>query len=234
MINFIICDDDKRYLKLVEDVIDKYMMKNQLDYKTHIFSDYDEDFMKILDSKLPSKIYILDIETKTKSGIDVARIIRHKDIDSIIIFLTGHEELGNLVIKDDFMFLSFINKFDNWEQRLVKSLHKALRVLKIRPQIRFKDNGISYTLVLDDILYVTRDTVDRKCIIKTDDLEFKVGQSLSSMIELLGPNFIQTHRSCVVNKARIVAISKSKKLITFDNGETIDLLSDKYIKELVR
>jgi hypothetical protein len=29
------------------------------------------------------------------------------------------------------------------------------------------------------------------------------------------------------------AIDTTKKLITFDNGETIDLLSDKYRKELV-
>ena len=233
MINFIICDDDKRYLKFVKDTVDKYMMKNQLDYKTHMFSDYDDTFMKIVDKKLSFKIYILDIETRTRSGIDVARIIRTKDIDSIIIFLTGHEELGNLVIKDDFMFLSFINKFDNCEKRLAKSLRKALKVLKIRPQIRFKDNGVSYTLALDDILYITRDSVDRKCIIKTDDLEFKIGKSLSAMLELLDANFVQTHRSCIANTARIVAVNKAKRLITFDNGETIDLLSDKYIKELV-
>lgn len=233
MINFIICDDDSKYLKLVKDIVDKYMMRNQLDYKTHMFSDYDNDFMKIVMSKLSFKIYILDIETKTRSGIDVARIIRQKDIDSIIIFLTGHEELGNVVIKDDFMFLSFINKFDNCEKRLVKSLYKALKVLKIRPQIRFKDNGVSYTLALDDILYITRDSVDRKCIIKTDDLEFKVGKTLSSMLDLLGVNFIQTHRSCIVNTTRIIAVNKAKKIITFDNGQTIDLLSDKYIKELI-
>ena len=232
MINFIVCDDDKKYLKMVKDIIDKYMMKNQLDYKTHLFSDYDDDFMQKVNSKLPFKIYILDIETKTRSGIDVARIIRHKDIDSIIIFLTGHEELGHLVIKDDFMFLSFINKFDSCEQRLAKALHKALKVLKIRPQIRFKDNGVSYTLALDDILYITRDSVDRKCSIKTDDLEFRVGKTLNAMLELLNANFVQTHRSCIVNTMRVAALNKKKKLITFDNGEVIDLLSDTYMKEL--
>ena len=232
MINFIVCDDDKKYLKMVKDIIDKYMMKNQLDYKTHLFSDYDDDFMQKVNSKLPFKIYILDIETKTRSGIDVARIIRHKDIDSIIIFLTGHEELGHLVIKDDFMFLSFINKFDSCEQRLAKALHKALKVLKIRPQIRFKDNGVSYTLALDDILYIIRDSVDRKCIIKTDDLEFRVGKTLNAMLELLNANFVQTHRSCIVNTMRVAALNKKKKLITFDNGEVIDLLSDTYMKEL--
>ena len=233
MINFIICDDDKKYLKLVKNVINKYMMKNQLDYKTHLFTDYDESFLKIVNTKLSYKIYILDIEAPTRSGVDVARIIRNKDINSVIIFLTGHEELGNLIIKDDFLFLSFINKFDDCEQRLNNSLNKAIKVFKIRPKINFKDNGVSYTIALDDILYITRDSVDRKCIIKTDCMEFRVGKTLNSIMELLDANFVQTHRSCIVNTNRIVSVNKSKKLVTFDNGETIDLVSDKFIGELV-
>lgn len=233
MINFIVCDDDKKYLKIVKNVIDKYMMKNQIDYKTHLFTDYDDSFLKIVNAKLSYKIYILDIEAPTRSGVDIARIIRNKDINSVIIFLTGHQELGNLIIKDDFLFLSFINKFDACEQRLNSSLGKALKVLKIRPRIKFKDNGVSYTIALDDILYVTRDSVDRKCIIKTDNMEFKIGKTLNAIMELLDANFVQTHRSCIINTNRIVSVNKSKRVVTFDNGETIDLVSDKFIGELI-
>lgn len=233
MINFIVCDDDKKYLKLVKNVVDKYMMKNQIDYKTHLFTDYDDSFLKIVDAKLSYKIYILDIEAPTRSGVDIARIIRNKDINSVIIFLTGHEELGNLIIKDDFLFLSFINKFDACEQRLNSSLGKAIKVLKIRPRIKFKDNGVSYTIALDDILYITRDSVDRKCIIKTDGMEFRIGKTLNAIMELLDANFVQTHRSCIINTNRIVSVNKSKRLVTFDNGETIDLVSDKFIGELI-
>lgn len=233
MINFIVCDDDKKYLKLVKNVVDKYMMKNQLDYKTHLFTDYDDSFLKIVNAKMSYKIYILDIEAPTRSGVDIARIIRNKDINSVIIFLTGHQELGNLIIKDDFLFLSFINKFDACEQRLNNSLTKAIKVLKIRPKIKFKDNGVSYTIALDNILYITRDSVDRKCIIKTDNMEFKIGKTLNTIMELLDANFVQTHRSCIINTNRVVSVNKSKKLVTFDNGETIDLVSDKFIGELI-
>ena len=34
-----------------------------------------------------NRIYLLDIETKSASGIDMARIIRKNDLDSIIIFI---------------------------------------------------------------------------------------------------------------------------------------------------
>ena len=233
MINFIICDNDTKYLKLVKNVIDKYMMKNSIDYRTHLFTDYDDEFLKIVENKLPFKIYILDIEAPTRSGIDVARIIRHKDVDSIIIFLTGHNELSDVVVKDDFMFLSFVNKFDNCEKRLVKVFNKAFQFLKVRPKIRFKDNGVVYTIALNDILYITRDSVDRKCVIKTDNGEYKVGKSLSSIMELLDKTFIQTHRSCIVNTNRITSYSKSKRMITFDNNEKIDLISEKFDGELI-
>ena len=232
MINFIICDDVKKYREMAEKVIDAYMMKNKVEYKTHLFEDYDNSFMKIVESKLSFKIYILDIETPSKSGIDIARYIRNKDVDSVLIFLTGHQELGNVVIKNDFLFLSFINKFDNCEERLKKSIDKALQVFKIKSIVKFKDNGIFYTIPQDDILYITRDSVDRKCIIITDYNEFKVGKSLSELESMVNDNFVKTHRACIVNRRRVLSCSKSLKQVVFDNGTTSDLISTRFDKEL--
>ena len=35
----------------------------------------------------------------------MARKIREKDMESVIIFLTGHEELGMTILKDELFFL---------------------------------------------------------------------------------------------------------------------------------
>lgn len=233
MINFIICDDVKQYREMVEHIVASYMMKNKLEYKTHVFEDYNSDFIKIVESKLPFKVYILDIETPTKSGIDIARIIRIKDVDSVLIFLTGHQELGHIVMKNDFLFLSYINKFDDCENRLIKSLDKALQMFKIRSVIRFKYNGVVYTIPQDDILYITRDSVERKCVIITDYNEFKVGKNLAELEELLNDNFIKTHRACLMNTKRIMSFSKTQKEVVFDNGMTSDLISTRFDKELI-
>ena len=222
MINFIICDDVQKYREMAERVIDSYMMKNKLEYKTHIFKDYDSKFMEIVESRLSFKVYILDIEAPTKSGIDIARIIRTKDVDSVLIFLTGHQELGQVVMKNDFLFLSFINKFDNCEQRLKNSIDKALQVFKVKSVVRFKDNGIVYAIPQNDILYITRDSVDRKCIIVTDYNE-----------EMVNNNFVKTHRACLMNSKRILSFSKSQKQVIFDNGMISDLVSTRFDKELV-
>ena len=99
MINLIICDDNKRDLEKVYKVVTNFMSANKLEYKKFVFSDYNDSFMNLTKLKISFKVYILDIETPTSSGIDVARVIRNKDKNSVLIFLTGHDELGLVVLK---------------------------------------------------------------------------------------------------------------------------------------
>ena len=228
MINVIICDDNTKDRENARKVVNAFMKKTKKEYELHIFNDYNQDFYDVIDRKMQSKIYLLDIETPTKSGIDVARTIRKKDVDSVIIFLTVHEALGHIILKNDLMFLSFINKFDDFENRLYKSLSKSLDILNKKSTVRINDGNIIYTINIKDILYITKDSFERKSIIKTDYTEIKLRKSMNEIIEILDERFIQTHRACFVNEDRIFKVDKAKRIITFDNNETIDLLSDKY------
>jgi len=230
MINVIICDDNEKDRNNVVKIVKIFMEKYKIDYNVHIYEDYNKKFNQIMDSKLPFKIYLLDIETPSRSGIDIAREIRKKDVDSVIIFLTAHEELGNLILKKDLMFLSFINKFDNFQIRLCNSLKEGLRLLKHKNVIRILDRSTIYTININDILYITKESFERKTIIKTDYTEFKVNKSLTEIISMLDDRFIQTHRACYINSDRTVKIDKTNRIITFDTKETIDLLSEKYRK----
>ena len=137
MVNVIICDDNIKDKNNILEIVNSFMIKNKIEYKTHVYDDYNKRFDEIIESKIPFKIYLLDIETPSGSGIDVARKIRQKDVDSVIIFLTVHEELGNIILKNDLMFLSFINKFDNYKNRLINSLKKALNLLKQKRILKF-------------------------------------------------------------------------------------------------
>lgn len=232
MFNVIICDDNEKDLENIVKATKKFMNENEYEYSIHKYTDYNNSFEKIIESKIPFKIYLLDIETPSRSGVDVARQIRKKDVDSIIMFLTAHEELGSVVLKNDLMFLSFINKFDNMNDRLNKSLKKAIQMLHHKNIIKIIDKNISYTINLNDILYVTKDSFERKTIIKTDYSEIKVSKSMNDVIQMLDKRFIQTHRACYINEDRRIAIDRTNKIIIFDNGEKINLLSDKYKKEV--
>ena len=203
MINFFVCDDNEMIRHEVSEIIDTVMMKNDFQYKIHLYSDYDKHFIKDMLSSLSNKIFILDIETPSGSGIDL-------------------------------MFLSFISKFNNQDERLVSAINKALKLIGKKQAIRFEDHGVLYTLPVSDILYITKDSVTRKSIIKTDYTEFKVNKTLIDLSEMIGHDFVQTHRSCFINKNRCRAMDKKHHLITFDTGETIDLLSDNFKKEVVK
>ena len=181
---------------------------------------------------MSNKIYILDIETPSASGIDVVRKIREKDIDSLIIFLTSHDELGYTILKSEFMFLSFICKFDDYEKKLTASIKKAIRIVGEKQSLRLTDHSVVYTIPLSDILYLYRDSVDRKTIIKTDYSEFRVNKPLSELIQLLNGSFKHSHRSCIVNMDRIISVDKKNNVIMFDGGETIDMVNSDFKKEL--
>lgn len=235
MIDFIICDDNALIRKNVKSVVSKLMMKSKTEYKIHLFKDYDDNFMNEINKMDTNKIYILDIETPTRSGIDIARKIRDKDKQSTIIFLTSHDELGYTVLKSRLNFLTFISKYDDYEVNIEEAIIEALEYVGIKRTLEFNEFGVSYNIPLDNILYITKDTFDRKTIIVTEYNEFRVYYALNKILkELEDADFVQSHRSCVVNMRRVESVNFNKRIITFDNGYTIDMISDTYKKELVR
>ena len=228
MINFIVVDDFKEVTQKIERIIDKIMISNKFDYKIHIFNDYNSDFKKIAESSLTNKIYLLDIETKSASGIDVARTIRKNDLDSVLIFVTAHEELSSTIIKDQLMVLTFICKFDNFENKIKDAIMKSLNFIGKKNAIKFSDNNSIYIIPIKDILYITHDNIERKCLIKTTGKTYRVGKTLSELEDMSLGVLVQSHRACLINEDRIVKIDKKDREITFDTGDTINLLSDSY------
>ena len=83
-------------------------------------------------------------------------------------------------------------------------------------------------LYLKDIIYIYRDTVDRKLIIKTTKNEFTVNLSIFEILDKLDSRFVQCHRSCIINKDRIVIKNYVDGTFTTDTGEVVPMLSKKY------
>lgn len=228
MINFIICDDKKEFIDEIVNVIDTVMMQNNEAYQKHIYSEYNDEFLHVIKCNLSWKIYILDIEVKDKSGIDMARKIRENDIESMIVFITAYyKKYIQDILKSKFMFLDFINKKNDYKTELATTIKYALQNIKKKNIIRFKSSGIIYTLCTKDILYIFRDK-DRKCTIKTTSNEFTVLKTLVQLYDLLDETFAYAHRACIVNLDRIKIYDKKNHIITFDNDETTDLVSNRF------
>ena len=222
---FVICDDEKVFRSNIRRVIDKVLMDQEYDYDVIEFSKFDPSFKKKIQEST-HKIYILDIEIKDSiSGIDIARKIRENDWESIIIFVTSHNELGYQALKARIMLLDFISKYDDFENNLESILRKSLSLINSKKTIKFDSEGTSYIIHLSDILYIEKDTVDRKCIIKTTYNEIVVNKTLNYMIQNLDDRFYLSHRSCLINTDKIRKIDWKNSIIYFESGISTSLLS---------
>lgn len=234
--DFVVCDDDSFFRKNIIKVIDKIIISSDVNYKTYEFSTYNKDFEKLINKKKP-KIYILDIEIKNSiSGIDIARKIRKVDWDSIIIIVTSHSELSFQVMKAQIMLLDFISKFDNFEGSLKQAINKALELVDKKKIIKVENKGVSYIVYIKDILYIERDTVDRKCFIHTSYGSVPISKTLNELQDELGSNFYMSHRSCLVNLNNISKIDWKESIIYFNDNISTSLLArdrKKGLKEYV-
>ena len=99
MINFVVCEDNKIILQKNIDIINKTMFKNNENYRIYQFTNNDKKLQEIIKDDIGYKIYILDIELESVSGIDIARDIRKIDNKSIIIISTTYVEYLPFVLR---------------------------------------------------------------------------------------------------------------------------------------
>lgn len=230
MIKFVVYEDEKVFRNNIKTVIKDVMKQNDKEYIVKEFDKFDDKLKQEITSKTPA-IYILDIEVPDSiSGIDLARKIRKQDWNSIIIMITSHADLGYEALKAQIMLLDFISKYNDYKISMERALNKAISKLDNKKVLIFESNNITYKIYTDDILYIVKDTVDRKIIIKTEYNQIVINETLINIEKMLDKRFFKSHRSCLVNVDKIVKIDWKDNLIYFTNGEVIDYIS-KYKKK---
>lgn len=234
MLNFIVCDDDKEITEIEKSIITKVMMKNNMEYKIHIFNSFDNSFNRIANLELENKIYILDIEVGEKSGLEVASKIRDEDWYSILIIVTSHYELEDLAYKSRILILDFISKFDLYREKIEDTVSLCVRNKLDCKKLRVKNKNKIEQIDCSKILYIIYDSSIRKIRVVTKTGNFETYQTLKEMLKHLRGNFEFSHRACIVNINNIKTIDSKNKIITFTNGDTTDIVSRKYLNKIMK
>ena len=129
MINFIICDDNEFFLLEIYNVVSNFCLNKNIGFKIYAFKGYDEEFYKVMNKEMDNKVYILDIETPNGNGIDIAKKIRSKDLNSFLIFISGYaDKYINQVVLSDTMFIGYISKRKDYQEELLKKLKKIFKL----------------------------------------------------------------------------------------------------------
>ena len=89
MYRIAICDDDENCLKLTEERVKEYCQEHEIDTVLTPLSDNDL-LMEYIEEKRLFDAYILDVQMRTYSGLDIARQIKEVAEGAGIIFLSAY------------------------------------------------------------------------------------------------------------------------------------------------
>lgn len=226
MIKFVICEDKKEELELANKYVVKAMMDYDVEYKISKFTRYNKELKKIIDDDTDIKIYILDIELPTISGLEIASEIREVDDESVIIFVTAHSESKNDIFYSRLGAVDFISKYHRYEERLAETIIYVMDRLYKNKVLTFTHNYVQTRLRYREINYIEKVPCQNKCIIhQVNGEEKNIGTSIVRLKPKLKPLFYQSHKSCLVNLSNISEVDYSKSIIYFKNGDKTDLIA---------
>ena len=110
-----------------------------VDYRINKYGSYNDEFEQIIKDG-DRKIYILDIDSRKTSGLEVASKIREYDWESIIIVISSFNKNINDIFYTRLMVLDFICKYDEYDKRLIDDVRMAIYIIDKNKVFTFKYN----------------------------------------------------------------------------------------------
>ena len=235
MISFIVVEDDPQTQENIKTVLRETIMSKDDNVNVKYFTKYNRDLKNLIEDNSIRKVFIMDIELETKmSGIEIAKLIREKDWESEIIFITCHDKMFETVYRNVYEVFDFIEKFHDMESRLKSDIELIFKKNFDNKMFRITNRNVDLQIYYRAITHITRDKEERKILVHTDRNTFKINLNLIDVTELLDDRFVQTHRSCIANRQIVHEWNWTKGHIILDTGVQVDYLSKKYKKEVER
>ena len=233
MIKFVIVEDNAKNVNTIKEIINKEKYRIDTEVKTFEFKGYNRQLASLISNPDEKTIYILDIELEnSKSGIEIASIIRENDWDSEIIFITNHDKMFETAHRSVYEVFDFIEKYHDLEKRLTKDIKTILNKNIDKRMFTYKGRNIDLQLYLNSIKYIYRDKGERKVVIVTDKSSFSINLGVKEILEQLDDRFKIIHRSCIVNTDKVSIYDWNNSKIIMSDGSEVSYLSKKYKKEV--
>ncbi len=204
-----ICDDDPIFRKELRAFI--------LDYKTnrrlHIdIYEYAAGEALLLEKKM-FDIVFLDYQMPGMDGMEVARVLRSRNITCSIVFVTSYPH---------FVYEAFeVQPYRFFEKPVIQEQIDSLLTTFIRQQkllapIIVINDSEQKIIPAKDILYIEGD--GKYCIVRTSKETYNSSKTLAQVHMLLPQHcFYRSHKSYVINLYSISSFNKG--IATLTNGE---------------
>lgn len=210
-----LCDDQRNVLVELQEWIEKYCEKNQLQAEFLPFSKPSELFQYMNKERVDLIFLDLEFEDEEEDGIRWAKKIKTQYPNSIIIILTAYENR----YKEGFEARAF--RFMTKpivEKELFEYLKVSMEELQLTEHIKLMRRGIEYNIMLRDVLYFTAQAGGSELWTRKDI--FYCDESLLQWESKLPSNmFFRCHSKYLVNLSHV--IHYENHVLTLINGEKI-------------
>lgn len=217
-LNIGICDDEKEICLQIKKLILAMAPESQV--KCFCSG------KQLLTERQHFDILFLDIHISDTNGMEIARSLRERKEDTILIFVTALKEyVFEAFDVSAFHYLLKPLAKDKFNNVFQEALTEAQKRIRSREEaLFFQTKSKSFTLLKNEILYV--ENCRRKVDIHTLHQTESVYATMAHIAELLGDSFFRCHRGYLVNMAYISQYSADSILL--QNGESVYLSKEKY------
>lgn len=225
-----ICEDDKVQRNYIQEVIENYIMIEELDMEIALATDNPKEILRqISENQVAKGIYLLDIDLKQEiDGIQLAQAIREVDSLGKIVFITSHAELAPLTFRYKLEALDYIvkNNAEQIQEQVIEVLNVIVKRQTLnaeeKRQYVFKSGSKTRSVDIDSILYFESLPQAHKMALHTIHGQYQFYDSLKN-IEKADSYFIRVHKSFVANLSMIESVDPKEQQVKFKNGSTCPL-----------
>lgn len=218
MIEIAVCDDEA----IIREQIRQFIKKRVPDCNVVLYAAGEE----LLAADTIFDLVFMDIQMEGLSGMEAARVLRQKQEEILLIFITGLREYVFEAF-DVSAFHYLLKPIE--DEKLEEVLKRALAEVEKRKgrekkQLLIKTRNRSMNLDESAILYL--ESRGKKVEIHIPEETIEVYASMNKLEERLGESFYRCHRGYLVNMAHIIEYRTDR--IRLNNGEEVYLAKEKY------
>lgn len=213
MLNFVLCDDNMPSLKRLSKMLESIFIKDNVDAKIAYIASTPHEVLKYTQNNKVDVLF-LDINlNSTLTGCDVADLVRKKNKNIYIIFLTGHLEYALLAYK--YKTFDYLPK-PIVDERLEETILRLIEDITIEASHFIKINNNKTIINSKDINYIRKDGM--KLVLCTDKGNYETYSSFSKFETCLPENFVRCHKSYIVNINNVKKYKINENILELNNN----------------
>ncbi|KRO00015.1 response regulator [Companilactobacillus kimchiensis] len=223
------CEDDPIQLEQLDTLVENYILFHSDLFKVELQASKPEQVSNYLNEAEPQNgIYFLDIDLKSEiDGIQLAEIIRKKDVQAEIIFVTTHDELAPLTLKRKVAALDFIAKdqpLDDYRKEIYDTLDYAKQIIDETRTVQKKGFSFEvgtqvFNLDKSEVVFLEASDIPHRLNLYTTNGKFEFYGKLSEL-ETKYTFLFRISRSCLINPENIHHVDFSIREVGFADGSS--------------